>query len=97
MEGSLSSTLKKFDKVQEASINFDDYLSSVLGMGHSDRTRDCSFRKDDWESEHKSSHRKEHVSSAYRCKKTQQAENSESSEDDDIGSDGSRRSDSSQT
>lgn len=40
---------KHFQMVEEASSKFDEYLTSVLGMGQSDRARQKSYRKDDWE------------------------------------------------
>jgi hypothetical protein len=39
---------KHFQMVEEASSKFDEYLTSVLGMGQSDRARQKSYRKDDW-------------------------------------------------
>ncbi|KAL6856545.1 P-loop containing nucleoside triphosphate hydrolase protein [Trichoderma novae-zelandiae] len=51
-EGTKSSrpTLRKkhFRKVEEASTKFDEYLTSVLGMGQSERAREKAYRQDSW-------------------------------------------------
>jgi len=39
---------KHFQVVEEASSKFDEYLTTVLGMGHADRAKQHSLRRDDW-------------------------------------------------
>lgn len=40
---------KHFQVVEEASSRFDEYLTTVLGMGHADRAKHNSLRSDGWD------------------------------------------------
>lgn len=52
-EGKKKPTLRErhFRMVENASTKFDDYLTSVLGMGQSQRARQKEYRQDTWEDE----------------------------------------------
>ncbi|KAL7936563.1 hypothetical protein V8C35DRAFT_332900 [Trichoderma chlorosporum] len=60
---------KHFLKVENASTKFDDYLTSVLGMGHSERAREKSYRVDSWRQKRDTGSQERHGSRRARDKR----------------------------
>jgi len=50
---------KHFQVVEDASSRFDEYLTTVLGMGHAERAKNNSLRKDTWVEEPKNREKRE--------------------------------------
>jgi SpoVK/Ycf46/Vps4 family AAA+-type ATPase len=73
---------KHFQVVEDASSKFDEYLTTVLGMGHADRAQQNSLRRDNWVEEPKNREKREYKRKAKRYD-TSDSSNSEESHAED--------------
>lgn len=78
---------KHFQVVEDASSKFDEYLTTVLGMGHADRAKQNSLRSDNWVEEPKNREKREYK------RKAKQYDTSDSSNSEESHAEDSKRSD----
>jgi len=78
---------KHFSVVEDASSKFDEYLTTVLGMGHADRAKQNSLRRDDWAEEPKNREKREYKRKAKRYDMSDSSNSEESHAEDSKGSD----------